>query len=186
MYEKDVRLMAGAELLRDVVGRDFVFYDGVIRSALARRPIQEADREDCLQELWLDLLATRLKRFRGGDLKAWLTAVARNKAADVLRRTHRRPICRLPDDVSCVAPSEHPHRADEARALVWSTLAVVEPVVHPLSLLVFVLRWMEGWSFEEIGEVLGLTPSQARLRHHRVKLRFRELVIERSRGDAFP
>ena len=165
------------ELFEAATGHAFDDYDGVIRSALARRPIQEADREDCRQEVWLELLATRIGRFRGGDLRAWLATVSRNRANDVLRRARRRPAV----DVTAIDPpsseeSALASRADEARALVWAALRALEPLVHPVNFLVFFLRGMEGWSFAEIGEAFGLAPSQARLRYHRVKQKFRDLA----------
>src|SRR5690606_16667551 len=124
-----------------------------------------ADREDCRQEIWLELLSTRLGRFRGGDLRAWLAAVSRNKATDVLRRARRRPTV----GVTAVDPpydeeSAEASHADEARALVWSALRALEPLVHPMNFLVFYLRGIEGWSFADIGGTFGLTPPQARLR----------------------
>ena len=73
-------------------GRFFDYCDRVIVTALARQPIQAADREDCRQEIWFDLLSTRLSRFRGGSLAAWLETLARNKAIDKRRWSSRHPV----------------------------------------------------------------------------------------------
>src|SRR4051794_15777577 len=66
---------------RDAFERDtgplFAAYDGVIRRTLAARSLQEADRDDCVQEVWLNVLATRPSRFQGTDLSAWMKTVAR-------------------------------------------------------------------------------------------------------------
>ena len=72
--------------------RFYIYCDRVIVIALAREPIQPADREDCRQEIWADLLASRMSRYRGGSRAAWLTMLARNKAIDTIRRARRHPV----------------------------------------------------------------------------------------------
>lgn len=163
----------------------YEFCEGTIRTALAFRPIQQADREDCCQDIWVELLSTRMSKFRGGNLRSWLAALARNKAIDLVRRGRRHPVG-LVFDAEVGTPGDHdgPCPADEARAVVWSTLATLEPHVEPRSFLVFFLRWIEGWSFVEIADALDLTPGQARSRHHRTKERFRQLVEGRIAGRA--
>jgi RNA polymerase sigma factor (sigma-70 family) len=168
--------------------RFYAFCDGAIRTALASRPLQPADREDCRQEIWMELLATRMSRFRGGDLRSWLAALARNKAVDAVRRSRRRPVgLAIDPETRPAGPFEGPCAADESRSLVWSALAALERRVETRSFLVFFLRWIEGWSFIEIAAHLGLTPEQARLRHHRTKEKFRQVILDTApraeRGD---
>ena len=59
--------------------------DDAIRASLASRRLQEADRQDCIQETWLAILGSRMSGFRGGDPRAWAATLARNKAIDTMR-----------------------------------------------------------------------------------------------------
>ncbi len=168
---------AGDECDRSDWDRFYAFCDGAMKSALASRRLQPADQEDCCQEIWVELLATRMSRFRGGSLRSWLAALARNKAVDVVRRDRRHPVGLLADPEARAAVDLDARCAvDESRSMVWSALAALERQVEPRSFLVFFLRWVEGWSFVEIAENLRLTPGQARLRHHRVKEKFRRVL----------
>jgi RNA polymerase sigma factor (sigma-70 family) len=148
-------------------------YDA-IRASLASRRLQEADRQDCAQETWLAILGSRMSGFRGGDLRAWVAVLARNKAIDTMRRTHRRPVLPLHEDVHVGARGTS--NADEARQCIWSALLELEPTVHPRSFLVFCMHWFEGWSFGEIEDTLSLSSGQARLQSHRIKRKLRAML----------
>ncbi len=157
--------------------RFYAYCDGVIVIALDRQPIQPADREDCRQEIWADLLASRMSRFRGGSLAAWLTTLARNKAIDTIRRARRQPVGlaivaleRAGVDPAGSCP------ADERRSVVRLALAELEGQIEQRSYAVFFLRWFEHQSFGQIASALSLTPEQARARHHRTKAKFRQIV----------
>ena len=161
--------------------------DDTIRASLATRRLQEADRQDCVQETWLAILGSRMSGFRGGDLRAWVATLARNKAIDTMRRSHRRPVMTLQEDVQ--AGSGNKSNADEARKRIWSALLELEPTVHPRCFLVFCLRWFEGWSFGEIEDILSLSSGQARLQNHRIKRKLRGVLqgtadLSRQRGPS--
>jgi RNA polymerase sigma-70 factor (ECF subfamily) len=157
----------------------YTYCDDVIRKALASRRLQAADREDCGQEVWVAILSACPSRFGEADasLSSWLATLARNKAIDTIRRVRRHRVGVL-YDVEQEWGGDPASRcgADEARRLVWSALAELERQVEPRSFLVFFLRWIEGWPFREIAAALSLGEAQARLRHHRAKRRFGELL----------
>jgi RNA polymerase sigma factor (sigma-70 family) len=158
-------------------GRFFDYCDRVIVTALARQPIQAADREDCRQEIWFDLLSTRLSRFRGGSLAAWLETLARNKAIDKLRWSSRHPVGFADDtkELAVVDPSRSGSDHDRDSA-VRGALAQLEEQIDRRSYTVFFLRSTERLPFSQIANALGLTPEQARARHHRAKARFRRIL----------
>jgi RNA polymerase sigma-70 factor (ECF subfamily) len=155
----------------------YAYCDGVIRNTLAARGLQEADREDCRQEVWVAILGRRTSCPGGGDFSSWIAAIARNKAIDTIRRGRRHPVG-VSFDVEQERGGNSVSRcgADEARGLVWSALAELERQVEPRSFLVFFLHSMEGLPFREIAAALSLNEVQARLRHHRAKQKFRELL----------
>jgi len=158
--------------------RFFAYCDRVIVTALQRQPIQPADRENCSQEIWVELLATRMSRFRGGSLAAWLGTLARNKAMDTIRRARRRHVVGSSIEAMerAVVDPAGPCPADEPVSLVWLALADLERRVEQRSYAVFFLRWFEHQSFGQIAGALSLTPEQARARHHRTKVKFRQIV----------
>ncbi len=169
----------GGEFEPDLMDWDrfYRYCDRVIVTALKRQPIQAADREDCCQEIWTDLLASRMSQFRGGSMAAWLTTLARNKAIDAIRRTRRLPIGLASEKLErAVASTAAPCPADERVSVVRLALAELECRIEQRSYAVFFLRWFEDRSFGEIACALSLTPEQARARYHRAKAKFRQLV----------
>lgn len=155
----------------------FASIEQEVRKALRSQPLQQADREDCCQEVLTEILLKGLARLEHGNVQAWLGALARNKAVDHIRRRQRQRIVGLTLDLAKPLDQGVPAElADEARARVWETLAALENVLEPRSFLVFYLRVIEAWPFQEIADVLGLTAAQARLRHHRAKQKFRDLI----------
>ena len=153
----------------------FDYCDRVIVTALARQPIQAADRDDCRQEIWVDLLRTRLSRFHGGSLVTWLEALARNKAIDKLRWSSRHPVgfANATIGLADVGPSKP--GSDDRDSAVQAALAQLEEQIDRRSYAVFFLRSTERLPFSQIANALGLTPEQDRARHHRAKVRFRRI-----------
>jgi RNA polymerase sigma-70 factor (ECF subfamily) len=152
-----------------------------IRSFLGRCHLPESDREDCLQEVW-EWLVGHLAQLsydpRRGRLSTWLMTVARNKAVDRIRR-NRQTLTGLGEGVMALAdPRPDPADAYDrlwTQARVRAALEELSGQVTKRSYQVLYLRWIEGRTIAEIGEVLGLTPEQVSFRHHRMKSKFREL-----------
>jgi RNA polymerase sigma-70 factor (ECF subfamily) len=145
-----------------------------VARTLAFAGLGAADRDDCLQEIWLEIVSTRLEKFRGNNVLPWVIALARNKAVDVHRRRSRRRTLPLDFEVEGPAPAgPHHENVDETRRRAWRALAELEGRTSVVSFLTFFLRQVEGLSVSEVAEFLHLSPSQVRLRHHRVKCRLR-------------
>ncbi len=151
--------------------------DRVIVAALARERIQAADREDCRQQIWVELLATRMPGFRGGSPSAWLATLARNKAIDIIRRSRRHPVGLAIGELEAPAlDAAESCPVEEAAAIVRVALAQLEGQIERRSFAAFVLRSIDGLPFGQIAISLRLTPEQARARHHRTKAKFRRIV----------
>jgi RNA polymerase sigma factor (sigma-70 family) len=166
-----------AESDRSDWDRFFAYCDRVIVNALERQPIQPADRDDCRQEIWVELLATRMSGFHGGSLAAWLATLSRNKAVDTIRRSRRHPVGLAIEMLEpAVVDPAGPCSPDEPAAVVWQALAELERRIEQRSYAVFFLHWFERLSFVQIAGALNLTPEQARARHHRTKAKFCQIV----------
>jgi RNA polymerase sigma-70 factor (ECF subfamily) len=160
----------------------------LIRNFVAACRLSEADGNDCIQEVWKDVVG-KLREFRydpeRGQFRTWLLVVARRKAADVVRRRLRHPAMSLDEETALPERSPGPaaeHERHRLRTLVQGVLAELSGRVSASSYQILHLHWIEGRPLPEIAAVLGLTSDQVRFRHHRVKQKFRSLFVERTAG----
>jgi RNA polymerase sigma factor (sigma-70 family) len=169
------------------------FYDycfDVIRRSPAMRRLSESDREDCVQDVMMEIV----RRF-GADSPegikethaGWIQVVTRNKATDIVRRRYRKPDTSFDDGSGALLPSPA-HAGEglsleprESISLVWEALLSLDQKVAVTSYLVFYLRTIEDWDVDEIAELFGMTPDQVRSRCHRVRKMFGE-TLRRGEG----
>src|SRR6476646_8156669 len=80
--------------LEGVWDQFYAYCFAVINECPGVRRLSQTDREDCVQDVMMEIVR-RFGAPRAGDpppnLDAWLRAVSRNKAADVVRRRTRKP-----------------------------------------------------------------------------------------------
>lgn len=135
--------------------------------------------DDASQEAFISAY-NALRRFRGGNFKAWLMRIVTNACYDELRRRKRKPQTSL-DEISesyesssllisknAPDPEEHQFRS----ALV----AAVESCLETLpdnQRVATVLRDVEGYDYEEIASIMAtsLGTVKSRLSRARAKLR---------------
>jgi RNA polymerase sigma-70 factor (ECF subfamily) len=118
-----------------------------------------AEREDITQDVFLALHRT-LPRFRGNaKLSTLIQRIAINRAFEHLRRRTRRPVT-LADDrffdelVSTAASPATRVALREELAIVFDCLARIKPKKR----IAFLLRVVDGLSFEQIAELVDATP----------------------------
>jgi RNA polymerase sigma factor (sigma-70 family) len=167
------------------------FYAPRIRTFLKRWALSEADRNDCVQEVWHEVV-TQLVHF-GHDpdrarLSTWLMTLARNKAVDVIRQRSRRTIVSLDDRTESAAmdPRPDPAAAYERRRMLTQLRSVLDELANQVSQTSFqalYLRWIEGRPTSEVAAVLALTPGQVRFRTHRMKRKLRHLMEKSLSAD---
>lgn len=165
----------------------------VVRGCPSVRRLSDADREDCVQEVMVELV----RRFGEAEdapaaeqVEGLIRVVSRNKAVDIVRRRYRKPEVGF-DDGSGETLASGPRGAESAAeaalgqgesiSLVWEALASLDQQVPVTSYLVFYLRSIEGWSIQEIAELFQISAEQARARCHRVKQKF-GTIVETKRG----
>lgn len=162
------------------------FYQGLsakLRLSLRKWGVKECDREDCLQEIWVAMIAALL----GGEydsvrsrLTTWLFKIAQNRAIDFLRRGGRRSPAPL--SIGFDVPAHAGHEPDVACERLQTLSRLDEALkrlmaqVSPLTFRVFCLRAIEHRPSAEVAHTLGITPSQVRFRLHRAKRRIRALL----------
>jgi RNA polymerase sigma factor (sigma-70 family) len=175
--------------LEDIWDQFYAYCIAIISRCPGVRRLSVADREDCVQDVMMVIVrrfGTAQVGHRPDHFDAWLRLVARNKAADLVRRRKRKPMDAFQDGsgetlLDPVNP-ESKVTQPEYISLVWEALLTLDKEISATSYLVFYLRSIEGWPVPEIAELFQLSTEQTRARCHRAKKKFEEILKERS-GD---
>jgi RNA polymerase sigma factor (sigma-70 family) len=133
-----------------------------------------SEAEDAVQEAWLRL--SRADTSGVENLKGWLTTVVARVCLDMLRaRKARREEAigpHVPEPVAHQSGSD-PEREALLADSVGVALLVVLETLTPAERLAFVLHDMFALSFDEIGAVVGRSPTAARQLASRARRRVR-------------
>jgi RNA polymerase sigma-70 factor (ECF subfamily) len=129
----------------------------------------EADAQDVVQDVFVGLRHALSRYEEEGRFEAWVRRVTVRRALDVRREAHRahEPLESLRAEVQ---PSPHPDPLD--REALRRALAALPDTLRD----VFLLREREGYSHQEIGEILGIRPGTSAVRLHRAHKRLRRLL----------
>ena len=146
--------------------------DMVYRLALSQTRAP-ADAGDVCQEVFISLLKDVTAFQDDEHLKAWLIRVTVNRCNQLHRSLARRRTQPLPDDEALLPQS--PAASEELMANeLWRTLERLPPkhraAVH--------LHYVEGYSTEEIAEIMHCRPATVRSRLHRARAQLRTLLEE--------
>lgn len=140
---------------------------------------QRDDAEDLAQEIFLKIFrAIRSYNFRA-SFGAWVSRVAVNHCYDHLRRQRSSKVTyywQLPDErrqmlESGMGGGEDAGPNVEQETVLKDLVAKLLDRAPPEDRTVLVLKEVEGRSVEEVGEILGWTPSKVKVRLHRARKR---------------
>lgn len=136
------------------------------------------DAEDATERTFLAALrAIDRYRDRGSTFRAWLFRIAHNSIANVHRSRSRRRTEPLPEEPAWSAPDADPaglvHRAEEVHAVMRAVARLPDDRRQ-----VILLRFVDGLSAAEVGEVLGRSAGAVRVLQHRA-LRELGTILER-------
>ena len=136
-----------------------------------------ADAEDIVQEACLRAFRYFVG-FRGGDARAWLLTIVRNTAYRWLRRNRgQQPAAEFDEAIHSGPGTTDP----EILTLQKADSQLVEQAIRALPLRfreVLVLRELEGLTYKEIADVLGIPIGTVMSSLSRARDRFRHLVSE--------
>jgi RNA polymerase sigma-70 factor, ECF subfamily len=142
------------------------------------------DREaaaDAVQEAFFSAYRN-LSRFRGDSFRSWLTRIALNAATDVLRLRKRRPSEPYPeweDDAwqppadAADAPDRQALRRDAAQLLSRALARITADQRTAI-----VLYDVEGYDYQEIAQITGVSLGTVKSRIHRGRLALRDLLAD--------
>ncbi len=159
-------------------------YQGRVYNLCLRMLASPEAAEDAAQDAFLSAYRN-LQHFRGASFRAWLLRIATNACTDELRRRRRRPQVSLDAGPAAIdGPLEPPDTSDspEEWALRRETNRHIQDGLMKLPLdqrVAVVLCDVQGLSYEEISEALGISLGTVKSRISRGRARLRHILLER-------
>lgn len=142
------------------------------------------DREaaaDAVQEALFSAYRN-LGRFRGDSFRSWLTRIALNAATDVLRLRKRRPSEPYPEwEDDAWQPPAPASDAPERQALRRNAARLLNQAlgrITPDQRTAIVLYDIEGFDYQEIADMTGVSLGTVKSRIHRGRLALRDLLAD--------
>ncbi len=131
----------------------------------------EADAEDVLQESFM--AAFRLEHFDySSSFGAWLKRIVINKSIDVLRK--RKVVVFEPDE-NIDAADEEPVREDDIPMKIERIRKGISQLPNGYR-TVLSLHLVEGYDYDEIAGILGITATTVRTQFHRARQKLLNLL----------
>jgi RNA polymerase sigma-70 factor (ECF subfamily) len=127
-----------------------------------------SDREDLFQEITLQAWKA-YGSFRGdARFSTWLYRVALNTAITFFRKEKRRPGLHLTDSL--------PEQADDTHDPVEEQLKAMYAAIGELSRIdkALIMLYLEDYSYNEIGEMMGITANNVAVKMNRIKTKLKE------------
>jgi RNA polymerase sigma-70 factor, ECF subfamily len=137
-----------------------------------------ADAEDVVQEAYLRAFQYS-DGFRGGDARAWLLTIVRNTAYTWLRKT--RPFEAVSQFDEQITTNDVEMLNPEQLLLQKADRRVVEQAMSELPIRfreILILRELEGFSYKQIAEVMGVPMGTVMSTLSRARERFRHAAID--------
>ena len=154
--------MTSAPALAGFAGLYERHYEAVFRTAL-RVTGRPADAEDVLQTVFVRLLSGSEHDEAARRPSAYFRRAAVNAAVDLLRRRAVRAETAYDDTA--------PHAAIESRLLLKEQLRRAIATLDNEDATLFVLRFVEGLSNQELADMFQLEKNNVAVRLHRIRMR---------------
>jgi len=129
----------------------------------------KAEAQDVVQDVLMKLWETRYSLEEKNSIEAWCMTLTRNKSLDALKRAGRKFTSSI-DHVT-----RNPTSENSSPLKVYSDKESMNHIKSALQNLpekqvaTFTLRDMQGYSYLEIGDMLGLSIDQVKVNIHRAR-----------------
>ena len=132
----------------------------------------EEDRKDLRQEIVLQLWRAFPTFRREAQLSTWMYRIALNTAITLVRRQVRRPVrAPITDDLLDVLPVPVSEETDERMEQFYGAVEQLSAVEKAL-----VFLYLDDNSYEEIAEVMGISPSNVGVKLSRIRGKLKKIV----------
>jgi RNA polymerase sigma-70 factor, ECF subfamily len=154
-------------------------YDSCLRYA-TRMLGDRSDAEDAVQEVFVRVYRGLTTYQEQGRFRAWLFRILINQCRNtVAQAATRRSLLVSEDDVAESELATKPE-ADSSLPVVERALATLPDLLREA----FILKYVDGWSYEEMAELTGASTSALKMRVARgkdaLRVQLREVYDERS------
>lgn len=129
-----------------------------------------ADAQDVVQQVFLGLPEALRTYEARGSFEGWLVQVTTRAALMRFRARRRRR------EVSLLAGAGYPDAADSELEIEQLALDEALEALSREQRAVFTLKMIEGYSHDEVGEILGITNLASRARLYRAMRTLREIL----------
>ena len=158
----------------DALSELYVRYGRALMALAFRLMRSRADAEDVLHDVFLGLPEALQHYEERGSLESWLKRVTARVALSRLRSRSRANEVELLDDIA--AP---PSSATDALGDIAAVQRAIDALPDALR-IVFVLREVEGYSHQEIADLLNITTTASGVRLHRAIRSLRRVLESKS------
>lgn len=158
-----------AEALKELI----VKYTPFVSSVIARIICDKEDCKELCQDVFVSVWENREKT-EAGKLKAYLAAIARNKAFSLLRKNHEE--LPLEEDILIYDDEDIRQRVEqkELAAMVNTALYSLDTAQREL----FVRHYYYGQTIKEAAEIMNINDSTARSWLMRGREKLKEVLIQ--------
>ncbi|MFQ5813878.1 MAG: RNA polymerase sigma factor [Anaerolineae bacterium] len=139
---------------------------------------------DATQEAFISAFKA-IGKFRGGSFKAWLLSIVTNACYDQLRRKQRRPTASLdallvldPAPVQSLTDFEESPEEYTMRQELSKVIQIGIGNLPPEQRATLVLSDVQGFSYQEIAEVTGVSLGTVKSRLSRARGKMRDFLLE--------
>ena len=127
--------------------------------------------DDEVNDLFQEVLINLWRGFGGfghrSDIKTWIYRVALNTCISIDRKKRRRPTVPLTMDISLFEDHDEDTRQVD---MLHRRISRLQPFDRAI-----VLLWLESLSYEEIGQIVGITPKNVSVRLFRIKEQLKKM-----------
>jgi RNA polymerase sigma-70 factor (ECF subfamily) len=161
---------------RDVIEQCYRRYYAVVEAAIGGI-LGVADRETVIHEVFFRLLTEQEMRqsFSGRSLGAWLSAIARNRAVDLSRRSRRESLVASPLEIVPEAPTDAAAHEDQVLRLLIERFR--REHLTPEWAPVFETRFVRQMTQREAARYLGMRRTTLAYRELQLRRRFKEFML---------
>lgn len=141
-----------------------------------KRTGSEALSGDITQQVFYKALMNLPKyKFQGHPFSSWLYRIALNEVNQYYRKSKHRRYVEI-DENQLQGISEEIELDEEVVMDPSKLLPKILEVLNPDELNIIEMKYFEGKSFREIGEILSLKESATKVRAHRIMKKLRDAV----------